>query len=583
MLGNVASPLRWTATGDEICESDRSIWCAYTGQCEEAIQAWGWLDAVHPADRELAVLTWSRPEVCATSYRIRRHDGEYRLFKVHNIPIFDHNHHVSEWIVICAEAEDVTVQVKVAEERAQLLRREREICAEAARVEHRVQKAFMTLLTLAEELVRVPEDITVHVMSDGATKEQDVSPDVLQAVGQRLVEVAAQVLECQFVSIVLIKPEKGIIIPVAQVGLTAEMVESLQQQEIEVATLADYVNEGVLARLRANEVVFYDPDKLSFMRRSSYGLYNLLGAPMIIGEQLVGMLILEKKRATARYSDEEIALVKAVAKLISLVIERARLLQEALAARASELALLEANRRFDEFLSIASHELRTPLTTIKGNIQLALRRLNSIQETEHIPTLKGQLERVRTPLRYAEHRVSVQNRMISDLLDVSRIQANKLTLLVQPCNLTAIVREAVEDLQYTAADRTIVLTLAAGDDVPIIADADRIGQVVSNYLTNALKYSPADKPVEIRLEREETLARVVVKDEGPGLPMAEQQRVWERFYRVKDIVAHSGVGGGLGIGLHICRTIITYHQGKVGVESAPGQGSTFWFTVPLAE
>jgi len=123
---------------------------------------------------------------------------------------------------------------------------------------------------------------------------------------------------------------------------------------------------------------------------------------------------------------------------------------EKMQLHANELALQEANHRFDEFLSIASHELRTPLTTIKGNIQLVVRRLRQLERLvstgEKVPA--GQLEKIRTPLLYAEHRVNVQNRMISDLLDVSRVQANELSLVVQPCSLAVIVRETVEDQRY---------------------------------------------------------------------------------------------------------------------------------------
>jgi signal transduction histidine kinase len=105
---------------------------------------------------------------------------------------------------------------------------------------------------------------------------------------------------------------------------------------------------------------------------------------------------------------------------------------------------------------------------------------------------------------------------------------------------------------------------------------------VTNYLTNALKYSPAKQPVVVGLDVASNEARVWVRDQGPGLPPEEQVRIWERFHRVKGIKVQSGTGVGLGLGLYICRIIIERHQGQVGVESAPGQGSTFWFTLPLA-
>ena len=109
----------------------------------------------------------------------------------------------------------------------------------------------------------------------------------------------------------------------------------------------------------------------------------------------------------------------------------------------------------------------------------------------------------------------------------------------------------------------------------------RIGQVVTNYLTNALKYSPPDRPVEVGVQEAQQQGYVWVRDQGPGIASEEQGHLWERFHRVAGVEVLSGSGIGLGLGLHISKTIIDHHHGHVGVESQPGQGSTFWFTLPL--
>jgi signal transduction histidine kinase len=127
------------------------------------------------------------------------------------------------------------------------------------------------------------------------------------------------------------------------------------------------------------------------------------------------------------------------------------------------------------------------------------------------------------------------------------------------------------------------LDLPIEQEVSVFADVGRLVQVVTNYLTNALKYSPADQPIEVRLSIAEQFAQVSVRDEGPGLSLAEQERIWERFYRVPGIEVQSGTGIGLGVGLYLCRTIIEQHDGQVGARSTPGQGSTFWFTLPLTQ
>jgi signal transduction histidine kinase len=181
----------------------------------------------------------------------------------------------------------------------------------------------------------------------------------------------------------------------------------------------------------------------------------------------------------------------------------------------------------------------------------------------------------------AERQAERLNRLVNDLVDVSRIQSGKLELHPARADLTAIVRAAVEEQRQAAPVRALAVQVPADRCVPVTADADRIGQVVTNYLTNALKYSPEDRPIAVGLTVDGHQARVWVRDEGLGLPPEEQEAIWERFHRARGIEVQSGSGIGLGLGLHICRTIIERHHGQVGVESAPGQGSTFWFTLSL--
>jgi signal transduction histidine kinase len=124
--------------------------------------------------------------------------------------------------------------------------------------------------------------------------------------------------------------------------------------------------------------------------------------------------------------------------------------------------------------------------------------------------------------------------------------------------------------------------VAEGSLVPVLADASRIEQVVANYVRNALKFSGADQTVEVRLRTEDGMARVTVHDDGVGIPLADQPHIWERFYRAAGADWQSGSQIGFGIGLYISKTIIDGHQGQVGIESTPGQGTTVWFTLPLA-
>jgi signal transduction histidine kinase len=187
-------------------------------------------------------------------------------------------------------------------------------------------------------------------------------------------------------------------------------------------------------------------------------------------------------------------------------------------------------------------------------------------------------------LERANRQVNIQSRLVQDLLDVSRIETDQLTVRVERCDLVTLVRQTIEDQRSLTPDRRIDLFIDTPQTVNVLVDPDRIGQVIGNYLSNALKYSEGVCPVEVRLERDSQpdCVRLSVCDEGPGLSPSQQQRIWERFYRVPAIEVKSGSGVGLGLGLHINRIIIERLGGLVGVESKEGEGSTFWFTLPIA-
>lgn len=246
-----------------------------------------------------------------------------------------------------------------------------------------------------------------------------------------------------------------------------------------------------------------------------------------------------------------------------------------------ELVLRETSARMNEFLGVTSHELRTPLTTIKGNIQLASFRLRRFEHLALQNNLMAELEEIFTMLSRAERHVNVQNRLIRDLTDISHIQDGKLELTMEPCDLTNILISTIEDLRSVYPKRAINLTLQTDGTIPIMADSERISQVISNYVINALKYSPVDQPIAVSLELLRKASRVTVRDEGPGLTPLEQKQIWERFHKVENIKAQKGFSAGLGLGLHICQAIVEEHRGEVGVESTKGAGSTFWFSLPL--
>src|SRR5215472_16197178 len=235
----------------------------------------------------------------------------------------------------------------------------------------------------------------------------------------------------------------------------------------------------------------------------------------------------------------------------------------------------------EEFMNAVGKELHTPLTTTRGILQQARPLLQRVLESPLSADAINLLSKLQDLLARAERQISAEMRLAGNLLEASRIKANKFELSLAWCNLVEIVRETVTNQQELAAQRTFEQELPADDLVAVVADADRISQALTNYLSNALKFSPASQPIKVYLEVSDAQARVSVQDKGSGIPASEQSTIWEHFQQ--DHRQPVGSGGGLGLGLYITRAIIQQHRGQVGVKSHPGEGSTFWFTLPLAD
>ena len=472
----------------------------------------------------------------AVDMRLRTIDGRDLQLSVSGSPVLSPDGSITGAVCICR---DVT---------------------ERRKLERRTSEALQALLTMAETLVSTST-------RDGKTGE--LLPGPTTTISHRMAELTCRVLGCQRVVITAID-EDNRLIPIAIVGLSPELE---QWQMSGKTSLDDLFDPSDIARLQRGEVLILDAGQApSGPLKQVYAASSILCAPMNLGDQLLGFIFLDFGDAAHEYTEEEKSIAKAIARLTTLVIERERLMREREEARANELALREANRRMEEFLSIASHELRTPLTTIKGNTQLAIRQMRNTFDA---------LEKMLKLFEGTDRQTRRLNRLVDDLLDVSRTQADRLELFPVPCDLAEIVREVVEEQRTSWPQRTISLNIDDGVSAPVSADPQRIAQVISNYLNNALKYSEEEKPVSLHLQVEEEQVRVSVQDEGPGLSPEELAHIWERFYRVPGIEVQSGSGVGLGLGLHITRTIIEQHSGQVGVASAPGQGSTFWFSLPI--
>jgi signal transduction histidine kinase/PAS domain-containing protein len=454
-------------------------------------------------------------------------------------------------------------------------------------MEQQTRETLAALVAMAEAMVQIrPATSTINEVdkTDEVSTSAVVADTGLSLIARHMAELTQSTLGCRHVSVVAVDTHTGKLDPVTEVGLPPEQAQTWWASWSPTQYLEDRYGPTIAAQLYAGESALLDTQRLS-----ERFWYTLFGAqtgrivPMRLGEELVGLLLVDYQEPDHDYSSpEESLLTGTLAHLGTLVLERDQLLRGWAETRASALALEETKAQMDTFLSIASHELRTPLTSLKLSLQLSQRRLHKLTASpggtaaSNDTGLQSAVEQVNRTV----HQLERLEALVNDLVDVSRIQVGKLELRLDRADLAAIVREAVLEQQEAAPERSIHFQRPADWSVLVHADSGRIEQVVTNFLTNALKYSQADRPVEVGVEVEQQV-RVWVRDHGPGLPLSEQDHVWERFHRVKGVEVQSGPGVGLGLGLYISRIIVERHHGQVGVETVPGQGATFWFTLPL--
>ena len=245
--------------------------------------------------------------------------------------------------------------------------------------------------------------------------------------------------------------------------------------------------------------------------------------------------------------------------------------EEALTERkAIEKSLHEAIIARDEFMSIASHELKTPLTSLSLNIQMVKQKINV--DTNTAPPL----EKIAKIFDVSKRQIDRLSGLVEDLMDASRIRTGKFNINPEQVNLSEIVTEMTDRLTNEFAKAKILCTTDIDKDILGNFDPLRLEQVIDNLLTNAIKYAP-ENPLKVTLKKYETFVQLTVEDQGRGIPLEKQAKIFERFERATPSMNISG----LGLGLFIAKEIVEGHAGKIRLESTPGKGSTFIVDLPL--
>ncbi|RAL20546.1 hypothetical protein DL240_16020 [Lujinxingia litoralis] len=295
-------------------------------------------------------------------------------------------------------------------------------------------------------------------------------------------------------------------------------------------------------------------------------IHSLIAAPMITsGGKCIGALLMGRHTTTLAYDETDLALLEWIASHAAMKVENARLYHTLTRTNAE---LDEAVKARDTFIAIAAHELRTPLSTLKLHAQM-LRRFATRSPETFTP------EMVVSRLGSIDRQVNRLDRLIDQLMNVSRIIDGGLAPSLEPCDLCQITRDVLSRFEQALADAGCQLSLIAPESVQGVWDLERLDHILTNLLSNAIKYG-GGHPIELRIHADARRAQLAVIDRGEGIAPADVERIFGRFERV----ISSRQTKGMGLGLWIVRSYAESLGGQVHLQSTPGKGSTFTLDLP---
>jgi PAS domain S-box-containing protein len=324
--------------------------------------------------------------------------------------------------------------------------------------------------------------------------------------------------------------------------------------------------------LRTGEAVLYseitesnieegsmDDEQKEILRQLS--IQSVMIIPMKIKGRVTGVISFISCNPQNKFTETDFNFAKDFTNRIALALENARLYEE---VKKDIEERIEIDRRKDEFISIASHELKTPVTSLKAYTQI-LQSTFDEDKNEKASAMLGKMDK----------QIDKLTSLIVDLLDVTKIDKGEMVFDFEKFDINELITEIAEEMQRTTQKHEIKLEL--NDCKKIKGDRNRIGQVIVNFISNAIKYSPGKNKIIVSSKCDDKNVTISVRDFGIGIPKAEHTNIFKRFYRVLGNYTFPG----LGLGLYISSEIIKRHKGEISFQSKEGKGSTFYFQIPL--
>jgi len=513
----------WTTDRDGRVREEMPSWGEFTGQTFEQYREFGWLDAVHPDDRDALRRRWADVLHASapydTEYRMLRHDGSYRHVIARGVPVFDAEGRLREWVGTCT---DVT-------------ERRRHDLAEKL-----LSEATTALATLMDTEMMLA----------------------------RLVELALPALG-DWCSIALVNDE-GEVTRSASAHRDDELAQTAREMRRLYDDLQGHPSEHPLARAArqgaSSLVASVSSEQLARMavderhRRllEALGIRSLIGVPLLARGRVVGALVCGCS-SERRFDGFDLATAQELGRRAALALDNAQLYE----------AAVVANEAKADFLAVMSHELRTPLNAIIGYADLLS---SGVMGALTAPQLQS-IERLK---RSGQHLLS----LIDEVLTFSRLEAGKEVVELQPVDVTGVVSDVATLMEPLAAARSLEFRVVAPGE-PVVAETDprRLRQILINLLSNAIKFTEIGG-VSLEFEPDAANARMLfcVRDSGIGIAPDHLERVFEPFWQVQQKATRRA--GGTGLGLSVVRRLARLMGGDVVAESTVGSGSVFRVSLP---
>ncbi|PMB24787.1 PAS domain S-box protein [Fischerella thermalis] len=622
-LVTATSQIVWGATPEGLgISSEMLTWIAYTGQTEEEVAGWGWLDAVHPDDYPHSLEAWNTAvanrAIYQTEYRLRGKDGIYRYFSVCGIPVLEEDGSIREWVGTCTDIHDR----KLAEAKNQHLLEMLNHSSDAIIVREMTDKisywnqgAEILYGWTREEvkdkyahtflkatLPKPIEEILTEFLQQGSWEGevQQTTRDGRQIMVQSRWTLQRDTYgqPCAVLEIntdITLRKQAEIALRQINQELEARVAErtaALQNTLAEAQGLnaiLDNLADGLLVVNIAGEITHFNPAFMEMYALSATEL-NCQSYRELPMSGLVDLIDQTKSHPQEVFAAEVALAKERIGQAVATAIFKGGTANEPATCFGCALLIRDvtAEKEIDkmktDFISTVSHELRTPLTSILGFASIIQEKL----ETDVFPILCAEDRKLQKTIKRVGNNLNIivseaerLTSLINDVLDIAKMEAGKVEWQMQPLDPSELVDWATNSTAALFETNGLELITEIEPGLPqIVGDRNRLLQVLINLISNAVKFTNSGC-VTCRVKQQNNGVCISVIDTGIGIALADQPKVFEKFRQVGDTLTDKPKGTGLG--LPICKQIVEHHGGRIWVESEPGKGSTFSFLIPIYE